>query len=234
MHKFCTRILIAVLLAGPPVFNSIPAWSASPQRDDAQLEHILSELDKTSRDFRTLEAKIRNTKYTRIVDDTSVESGQLWFRRDPRGNKIKIEFKKPSQRDILIADSRVVIYYPKINKLDNYELGSDSMQNKAELGLLAGVGSSGQTLRNTYTIRYLGEERIDGKKTVKLALSPRDPKAKTLFSTQEVWLDSNDWLPVRQKLVESSGDSLTIDFSDVKRNDRISDKVFRIKNATIK
>lgn len=226
--KALTTVWVAAV-----VLMAAPVSSANPQKDDAQLEHILSELDKSARDFRTLEAKIRNTKYTKVVDDTSVESGQLWFRRDPRGNKIKIEFKKPSQREILIADSRVLIYYPKINKLDKYELGSDSMQSKAELGLLAGVGSSGQTLRNTYTIRYLGEEKIDGKKTVKLALTPRDSKAKSLFSMQEVWLDSNDWLPIRQKLVESSGDSLTIDFSDVKKNDRISDKVFRIK-ATVK
>ncbi len=208
---------------------SFPLWAAPLQREEPQVEHILSELDKTAATFRTLQAKIRNTKYTKVVDDTSVETGRLWFRHGRHGNEIKIQFEKPSRREILISDGNVSIYYPNIKKLDTFQLGSDALQNKAELGLLAGVGSSGETLRRTYSIRYLGEAKVDGRKTVKLVLTPRSPKAKTFFSTQEVWLDSDRWLPVRQKLVESSGDSLTIDFSDIEKNKRISEKTFRLK-----
>jgi len=202
---------------------------ARAEKEDPQVERILAELDKAAADFRTLQAKIRNTTYTKVVDDTSVENGRLWFQHERRGNKIKLEFKDPSRRDILIAEGKVSIYYPKIKKLDEFALGSESLQNKAELGLLAGVGSSGESLRKTYSIRYLGEEKIEGKKTVKLGLTPRDPKTKSFFSTQEVWLNTESWLPVRQKMIESSGDSLTIDFDDVEKNKRISDKTFKIK-----
>ena len=203
--------------------------AAPAEKEDAQVEHILAQLDKTAADFHTLQAKIRNTKYTKVVDDTSIENGRLWFKHERRGNKIKIEFKDPSRREILIADGKVSIFYPKIKKLDEYPLGSESLQNKAELGLLAGVGSSGETLRKTYHIQYLGEEKVAGKKCAKLVLTPRDPKAKSFFSTQEVWLDNGHWLPVRQKMVESSGDYLTIDFEDVERNKNISEKTFKIK-----
>lgn len=208
---------------------SVGLWANPSQREDPQLEHILSELDKTAATFHTLQAKIKNTKYTKVVDDTSVETGRLWFRHERRGNQIRIQFEKPSRREILISDGNVSIYYPSIKKVDHYQLGSESAQNKAELGLLAGVGSSGETLRKAYTIRYLGEEKVDGRKTVKLVLTPRDARAKSLFATQEVWLDTNRWLPVRQKLVESSGDSLTVDFEDVEKNKHISDKTFRLK-----
>jgi outer membrane lipoprotein-sorting protein len=216
-------IVLAALLLG------ILTTLAAPQKEDPQVEHVLAELDKTAADFQTLQADIKNTKYTKVVDDTSVENGKLWFRHDRHGNKIKIEFEKPSRREILIANSIVSIYYPKINKLDEYPFGSETMQNKAELGLLAGVGSSGQTLLKTYAIKYLGEEKVNGKKTVKMVMTPRSAAAKSFFSTQEVWLDSQRWLPVREKLVESSGDYLTIDFDHVEKNKHISDKVFRIK-----
>jgi len=219
------QIALAVVFLG----GYVPAV-ASAQKDDVQVEHVLAELDKVAATFHSLEAKIKSTKYTKVVDDTSVESGRLWFRREHRGNKIKIEFKDPSRREILIAEGRVSIYYPKIKKLDEYPIGSESLQNKAELGLLAGVGSSGETLRKTYSIRYLGEDKLDGKRTVKLAMTPRDPQTKSFFSNQVVWLDTSLWLPVRQKMIEPSGDSLTIDFDDVERNKRISDKIFRIKS----
>jgi outer membrane lipoprotein-sorting protein len=221
-------------LAGPTTALAILLLNASPllgavQKEDPQVEHILSELDKSASDFHTLQARIRNTTYTKVVDDTSIETGRLWFQHDRHGNKIKLEFKDPSRREILIAEGKVSIYYPKIKKLDEFALGSEALQNKAELGLLAGVGMSGESLRKTYSIRYLGDERIEGKKTVKLILTPRDPKTRTFFSTQEVWLDTETWLPVRQKMVELSGDSLTVDFDDVEKNKRISDKVFKIK-----
>jgi outer membrane lipoprotein-sorting protein len=221
-----TPTIVAALMV---LLSGTHHGAAPPQREDSQVEHILAELDNSATDFRTLQAKIKNTKYTKIVDDTSIESGHLWFRHERHGNKIKIEFDKPSRRQILIANGKVSLYYPNIEKLDEYALGSESLQSKAELGLLAGVGSSGETLRKTYIIRYLGEEKVAGKQTVKLVLTPRSPKAKSFFSTQEVWLDSEHWLPVRQKLVEPSGDTLTVDFDDVKRNDRISDKAFKIK-----
>jgi outer membrane lipoprotein-sorting protein len=219
---------ISILVLAIILLGSFPLIGRG-EKEDPQVERILAELDKAAADFRTLQAKIRNTTYTKVVDDTSVENGRLWFQHERRGNKIKLEFKDPSRRDILIAEGKVSIYYPKIKKLDEFALGSESLQNKAELGLLAGVGSSGESLRKTYSIRYLGEEKIEGKKTVKLSLTPRDPKTKSFFSTQEVWLNTESWLPVRQKMIESSGDSLTIDFDDVEKNKRISDKTFRIK-----
>lgn len=223
-----TFTIIFLWLSAIGMFG-VGLWANPPQREDAQLEHILSELDKTAATFHTLQAKIKNTKYTKVVDDTSVETGRLWFRHERRGNQIKIQFEKPSRREILIADGNVSIYYPGIKKLDQYQLGSEAAQNRAELGLLAGVGSSGETLRKTYMIRYLGEEKVDGRKTAKLVLTPRNARAKSFFSTQEVWLDTDHWLPVRQKLVESSGDSLTIDFTDVEKNKHISDKTFHLK-----
>ncbi|MBZ5551992.1 MAG: outer-membrane lipoprotein carrier protein LolA [Acidobacteriia bacterium] len=219
---------ILILALSIILLGSFP-WLGWAQKEDPQVEHILAELDKAAADFQTLQAKIKNTTYTKVVDDTSIENGRLWFQHERRGNKIKLEFKDPARREILIADGRVSIYYPKIKKIDEFALGSEGLQNKAELGLLAGVGSSGDTLRKTYSIRYLGEEKIEGKKTVKLVLTPRDAKAKSFFSTQEVWLDAVSWLPVRQKMIEPSGDSLTIDFDDVEKNKRISDKTFKIK-----
>lgn len=228
MRRSIKSLAGGIVLASFFWLHSVPA-AAPPQREDVQVEHILSELNKTAANFQTLQAKIRNTKYTKVVDDTSIETGRLWFRHEKRGNKIKIEFKEPSKREILIGDGKVSIYYSNIKKLDEYPLGSDTLQNKAELALLAGVGSSGDSLRKTYHIRYLGEEKVNGKKTVKVALTPISLKVQSFFSTQEVWLDSNRWLPVRQKLMEPSGDSLTVDFDDVERNGHISEKVFRIR-----
>jgi outer membrane lipoprotein-sorting protein len=220
--------LVSILALTTLLLGSFPLIGRA-QKEDPQVEYILSELDKAAADFHTLQAKIRNTTYTKVVDDTSVENGRLWFQHERHGNKIKLEFKDPSRREILIADGTVSIYYPKIKKLDEFALGSESLQNKAELGLLAGVGSSGESLRKMYSIRYLGKENIEGRKTVNLVLTPRDAKTKSFFSTQEVWLETETWLPVRQKMIESSGDSLTIDFDDVEKNKRISDKTFKIK-----
>ena len=71
-------------------------------------------MDKAAQDFHSLTADIEHIKYTKVVDDKSVETGQIFVRRD---DKMLIDFQKPDPRTILRTGDSIIVYTPKIRRV---------------------------------------------------------------------------------------------------------------------
>src|SRR5260370_1684067 len=84
------------------------------------IEGVLSMMDKSAQDFHTLTADIEHIKYTAVVKDTSAETGQIFVRRD---EKMRIDFQKPDPRTILRTGDSLYVFTPKINRVEEYNIG---------------------------------------------------------------------------------------------------------------
>jgi outer membrane lipoprotein-sorting protein len=94
--------------------------------------------------------------------------------------------------------------------------------------LLLGFGTSGSSLKESYTISLQGEETIDGHKVVRLDLLPKTDEVRKQLSKIQLWLDESTWLPVQQQFFETgSGDYFIIKYRNVNRNARIPDSQFK-------
>lgn len=72
-----------------------------------------------------------------------------------------------------------------------------------------------RTLQETYTEKLLGEETVDGRKTWRLQLNAR--VADVAYHSQQIWVDAERYVPLRQELYAKSGQLLKkVDFSDVR------------------
>jgi outer membrane lipoprotein-sorting protein len=221
---FFGLIFAALLSLTPPTHaQSAQKWTA---------DSVLSMMDAGARDFRTLTANIENIKYTEVVKDTSTESGQMWFRK--KDEKMRIEFYKPDPRTILRSGDSLSIYTPKINRVEEYNLG----KNRAMVDqyVLLGFGSRSDSVKKSYTVTFGGEQELDGKKTLLLELVPKSDEIRAQISKIQMWIDESAWLPLQQKFVEAgSGDYFIFHYSDIKKNLRIDDSKFKAdwpKNAT--
>ncbi len=220
---FCAIFAALLLLTPATSAQSPPKWTA---------DSVLGMMDAAARDFHSLTANIDHIKYTDVVKDTSTESGQMWLQK--KDERMRIDFAKPDARTILRAGDSLFIYNPKINRVEEYNLG----KNRAMVDqyVLLGFGSRSENIRKSYLVSFSGEKDLDGRKTVELELTPKSDEIRAQISKVQIWIDESSWLPVQQKFFEAgSADYLIFHYTDIRKNLNIDSAKFRQdwpKNAT--
>ena len=166
------RIAIAVLCAAGAgaLFSFAPGAAASAQ-GNWTVESVLKQLDTQAADFHSLTADLERTKVTVVVNDKSTQSGKIFVRRD---GKMRIELTQPDPRTILRDGDHFYIYNPKIHRVEEYNLGNK--KSVVDQFLLLGFGTSGSSLKESYTITLHGEETLDNHKVILLELLPKPMK----------------------------------------------------------
>ena len=187
------------------------------------LDGVLAMLDKSAQDFHTLTADIEHIKYTAVVKDSSAETGQIFVRRD---DKMRIDFQKPDQRTILRNGDLLFVFTPKINRVEEYNIGKH--RSFADQYLALGFGTKGETLKKNYILTLIGEEEFDNRKTVVLELTPKSDQARSQIARIRMWIDEASWLPVQQKFFETSSDDYFLShYTHVMKNLKIGDAKFK-------
>jgi outer membrane lipoprotein-sorting protein len=186
---------------------------------------ILLHMDQTNQSLSCLTANLTETKVTIVVNDTSVSTGKLFYKRTRNGSVTKLEYEKPELKTLLIDKNKVWIYEPKIKHLQEIDLGKGHSE---EVFFVTGIGQSGTAIAKSYDVRLLDEDSVDGVKTSVLELKPKSEKVSALFAKICLWVDQSRWIPVQTRLTESSGDYLTIRFDDMRFNPSLPDKTFKL------
>ena len=210
-----------ILALGAEAFAVVAgaAQTAAKWTTDAVLEMM----DKSAKDFRTLTADIENVKYTAVVQDTSTETGQIFVRRD---QKMRIEFTKPEARTILRTGDSLFLYNPKLNRVEEYDLGKNRAMVDQYIRL--GFGTKSEDLKKSYVVTATGEEELDHRKTVVVELTPKGDQIRSQITRIQMWIDEASWLPIQQKIFESgSGDYILFHYTSMMKNLKINDSKFK-------
>ncbi len=220
MRRLSFALFVLVSLFWPAVcLRTLAAQPSSAWT----LDGVLAMLDKSAQDFHTLTADIEHIKYTAVVKDSSTESGQIFVRRD---DKMRIDFQKPDPRTILRSGDALFVFTPKINRVEEYNIGKH--RSFADQYLALGFGTKGETLRKNYIVTLIGEEDFDNRKTIVLELTPKSDQARSQISRIRMWIDEASWLPVQQKFFETSSDDYFLShYTHVMKNLKISDVKFK-------
>jgi len=187
------------------------------------LDGVLAMLDKSAQDFHSLTADIEHVKYTAVVKDSSAETGQIFVRRD---DKMRIDFQKPDPRTILRNGDSLFVFTPKINRVEEYNIGKH--RSFVDQYMALGFGTKGETLKKNYVLTLIGEEEFDNRKTVVLELTPKSDQARSQIARIRMWIDEASWLPVQQKFFETSSDDYFLShYTHVMKNLKIADAKFK-------
>jgi outer membrane lipoprotein-sorting protein len=203
--------------------------AASPQARAAQtgaswtIEGVLGMMDKSAQDFHTLTADIEHVKYTSVVKDTSTETGHIFVRRD---DKMRIEFMTPDPRTVLRTGDSLFVYTPKINRVEEFDLGKN--RSLVDQYTRLGFGTKGEDLKKSFLVSVLGEEELDHKKTILLELTPKAEQVRNQITKIHMWIDEASWLPIQQKFFEAgSGDYVLSHYTNIMKNLKIADARFK-------
>jgi outer membrane lipoprotein-sorting protein len=187
------------------------------------IEGVLGMMDKAAQDFHTLTADLEHVKYTAVVKDTSTETGHIFVRRD---EKMRIDITSPDPRTILRTGDNLFVFNPKINRVEEYNLGKN--RQMVDQYVLLGFGTKGENIKKGYLVSVLGEEDLDNKKTVVLELTPKSEEIRNQINKIEMWVDEASWLPVQQKFFEAgSGDYFLFHYTNEMKNLQVSDGQFK-------
>lgn len=183
---------------------------------------VLAQMDIVAKDFHSLSADVERTKVTVVVNDRSTENGSVLV----RGEKMLLQLKAPDERTILKTGDNLYIYTPGLKRVEEYNLGKN--RDLVDQFLLLGFGTKGTELKKGYSIKIVGEDRIDDKKTIELELTPKSESVRNQISKIQLWLDESTWLPAQQRFDEAgSGDYSIVRYSKIVLNPRISDSEFK-------
>ena len=211
--------LILALVAAGIVISKSTAQTATKWTIDS----VLDMMDKSAKDFRSLTADLENIKYTAVVKDTSTETGQIWVRHD---QKMRIDITKPEPRTMLRTGNSLFLYNPKLNRVEEYDLGKNGamVDQYARLGF----GTKSEDLKKSYLVTVTGEEDLDHKKTVVLELTPKSEQMRSQVARIQMWVDEASWLPVQQKFYETgAGDYIEFHYTNMMKNLKINESKFK-------
>lgn len=214
----------SVLLTFGSCVTALAAVASSAQNGARwTTQGVLEMMDRSAKDFRSLTADIENVKYTAVVKDMSTETGQIWVRHD---QKMRISISKPEPRTILRTGDSLFIYNPKLNRVEEYDLGKNRAMVDQYIRL--GFGTKSEDIRKSYLVTVTGEEEFDHRKSVVLELTPKSDQIRSQISRIQMWIDEASWLPLQQKFYETgSDDYILFHYSNLMKNLKISDAKFK-------
>ena len=183
-------------------------------------ESILSRMDKAAPNFRAMSADVHMITYTAIISDKTDETGTLKMQRKEGAVRAIIDFSgQNDSREIAFLGNIIRMYYPKLNMVQDYDVGKNS--DVLNQFLLLGFGSSGKELAQSYEVSAGGTENIAGVETTKLLLLPKSAAVKERLSKIEMWIPGNAAYPIQQQFYEPSGNYRQVTYSNVKLNPSI-------------
>lgn len=191
------------------------------------LPQVLAKLDESATSFESMSANVKKLSHTEVINDNMEESGSILLKRQkPRGLAALIDFTKPDPRTIAFSGNKAEIYYPKLKKVDEYNLSKYT--DIVDQFLLVGFGTAGKELAANYDIKLGGAETVEGVATNRLDLTPKTDARREKLKLLQLWIAGGGY-PVQQKFLQPSGDFTVFTYTDVKVNPPLAEDALRLK-----
>lgn len=209
--------------------QAIPKGSKS-DGSPAMLETALTQMDQAATNFRGAEADFEWDQYQKVVNETDVQKGKIYFRRQGRETQMSAAITEPDHKFVIFADGKIRFYQPRIEQITEYEAGKH--RSEVESFLVMGFGGKGHDLVKSFDVTHQGFEMIDGVETVKLKLAPKVKKVSEMFSTIVLWIDLRRDISLKQQFLEPSGDYRIAHYTNIKINQKVPENVFKLNTTS--
>ncbi len=192
------------------------------------LKTVLAKLDAAAPNFHSTSANFEFDSYqTDPVPDKEVQKGTVYYARHgsdfEMAAHIDQENDKPVPKIYTFSKGVFRLYEKLPDQVTTYK------NDKLGGYLLLGFGASGQELAEKWDITYAGEETIDGVKTEKLELVPKDPAVRKNLPKVTVWMDTARGVSLKQVFDQGEGQSRVCVYFNFKFNQPLPSDVFTFK-----
>lgn len=216
-----------LILAALMTLALLPAQSVLAADD---LNSVLSKLDAASADFRTTSANFEfDSSVTDPVPDTDVQKGVVYYQRNGASFQMGVHIDtfngQPAPKVLVCCTKGLIKLYEKLPN----QVTTLSKLSRYESWFMLGFGASGKELTEKWDVTYAGTETIDGVKTAKLEMVPKDPTVRKNLPKVILWMDTSRAVSLKQYFDEGHGQSRTCHYTDFKMNQLLPKEAFTFK-----
>ena len=166
----------------------------------------------------TIKSDFTQEKVLSMLSEKIVSRGKFWFKKS---NFLRMEYTKPYQYLMILNKDNVYIKDgQKENKLSTRSNKIFQQINKITVDCVQGTALDNPNFKTVV---------FENKSSYLVELSPVGKSLKDFFKTIHVIVDKKDYTVNSIEMLESSGDSTTLHFTNKEINAPIPDALFAIK-----
>jgi outer membrane lipoprotein-sorting protein len=196
--------------------------------DEAEKDKVLRRLDIAAANFHSTAADFEfDSVTTDPIPDKDVQKGTVYYERKggtfQMAAHIETENGKPVHKVVVISGGIIKLYEPLIDQVTTL-----SKLSQYESWFMLGFGASGKDLEDKWEIKYLGAEMLDGVKTEKLELVPKDHAIRKNLPKVTVWMDTERGISLKQVFDEGPGQYRVSVYFNIKVNQPLPGNAFTL------
>lgn len=222
--KPANLLLIAtVALTTPSLLRA-----ASPAAND--LQSVMNQMNASAPKFQDIQADISVDQYTAVVQEHQTQTGTSAFRRVGNSLEMVTHLKGSNgaaASDLLYKNGELDLYQPAAKTETILSAGAN--RGEYDSMLATGFGATSKDLESAWNVTFQGMESVGGIQTAKLDLVPKDQNIRNNFSHVIIWVDLSRDISLKQQMVQPTGDSRTVTYSNVRYNKHPSSSLFQLK-----
>src|ERR1043166_5936106 len=108
--------ILSILLFGLPLFGTYAA--------DNSLQTVLARMDSAAAKYKGMKADVRRLAHLEVLKEDTIETGTMAVRR-PSAKELtmRITIQPPNEKQVRVTSAKAEIFYPKMNTVQEYEIG---------------------------------------------------------------------------------------------------------------
>jgi outer membrane lipoprotein-sorting protein len=202
------------------------AVALSVARADS-LDDVLRRMDAAAPKFTSMTATLKRVDYHARFPETEEKTGSVRMQRTKNSGPAAIwKFEGKDPETFYLHGHTGLQYLPKVKMAREYEAGKHVAA--VQEALLLGFGARSADLQKTYDIALGGTEKVAGKNTTWIRLTPKSKDVKDLYTRIDLWVEDGESNPTQEKIwTGTKGDYILATYSDLKINPDLPDSEFK-------
>lgn len=216
-------LLATIALTTPSLLRAAP-----PAAND--LQSVMNQMNASAPKFQDIQADISVDQYTAVVQEHQTQTGTSAFRRVGNSLEMVTHLKGSNgaaASDLLYKNGELDLYQPAAKTETILSAGAN--RGEYDSMLATGFGATSKDLESAWNVTFQGMESVGGIQTAKLDLVPKDQNIRNNFSHVVIWVDLTRDISLKQQMVQPTGDSRTVTYSNIRYNKHPSSSLFQLK-----
>jgi outer membrane lipoprotein-sorting protein len=178
-----------------------------------------TELAKLSENTNSIQSTFIQEKHLSFLTENIISKGEFYFQSP---NQLRWEYSEPFNYIIVFNDKNILI--KDENKLSTFDTESNKMFSEINNMMIGSIKGSLFTDSERFNVKYL-----ENSSQYLLELDPKLPEMKSMIKTIEIYIDKSDISVSSIKMIESSDDYTSINFTNRIMNQQIDNSKFNLK-----
>ena len=235
--------------AAPPAPREIPSVDPTAAQDPDPVGDLLGRIEQSAEDLRTFQANVTYRRWDAVLERREIRTGTFYYQIRDGSKRFAIRFdrlfignrlRKQNKHFVFDGGWFIEIDHEARTIIKRQIVAPGERFDPLSLGegpFPLPIGQSKERVLARFVVTPLARsdndwlaERIEGRRVDGLLLVPKPstPEAKNL-SQVELFYDRRTLLPVGVHATEPDGDTRTVYLSDLKRNQGIDERHFKVQ-----